>query len=162
MFRFKGRATVFDRPAYITIINNTNMDLILYKKDVYSGKLELEPPKQINAGESGKFQGMNVGLTGSRGLITYKAENSEYNAYVSLYWAHPEAVGESRYYGYSSEQGIFHIEPVNDNDENQKAVGVDISVYDFRENKKSKNYVLELIPTGHSQHISFNLKHVLG
>lgn len=159
---FNWRGTAFDRPAYMYIVNKTDQPFKLHEKKVYSGKLDHNPPDIIKPGETGDFKGMNSGLTGSSGLITYEVDIPDMKSYVSFYWTHPEGSGSSCYYGYSSPFGLFYVTLKNNHDSSQQAAMKQHSLYDFTNGKSTDQQVLTICPGGHAQSITYTVQYSLG
>lgn len=159
---FNLRGTAFDRPAHMYIINKTDQPFKHYKTQMHSGKLDHNPPDIIKPGDKGYFQGMNSGLTGSSGLVTYEVDVPDLKSYVSFYWTHPEGSGASCYYGYSSPFGLFYVTPKNNYDESQQAEMKQQNIMDFTNNKYTNQQILTICPGGHSQSVNFTVQYSLG
>lgn len=159
---FKPRGTVFDRPADMYVVNNTDVDFTLHKTQVYSGKLDAQPPQTIMPDHKGYFKGMNSGTTGSSGLITYMTKINDIVGFVSFFWTHPEGHSASFYYGYSSPIGLFYVTPRNNYDGSQEPTITNQNVYDFSQGKSVGYNAPTLYPGGHSNSVSFIVQYSLG
>lgn len=155
------RQTAFDRPVDIYIQNNTDKDFQLFKTDLQSGILTIDPPSIIKAGTTARFKGDQSGLVGSSGYITYKFNYSNFDAYVSFYWSHPEGATASIYFGYSSPYGLLFITPKNNLDPNQRATQQHAHVKDWITNEVVDQKLLELNPTGKVQSITYLVQYSL-
>lgn len=85
------------RSTNITVINNTECDLVLIHDELYKGKwsINLSPPSLINAGNIGIWQSENdAALLGTEGMVQYLIKDTQNK--LTIEWYNP-LLGRNRH-----------------------------------------------------------------